>query len=1624
MTKIISCLGLFFTFLVSNILSADKLSFNESRITTDSYQNTIDLYQLFQGDNITFSIENNDTKPIPQIEVSITPKEQLYLNTDISAEFPGVGTDTGYNITAVRFKKPYLLVLGQKQDGNYSLCYYKLDSSITPNKFQKELFINIEVSLLMKNYINSDPNRKKQIKTFYLHHLSFEIISIDEFIFFNTIWSSSPNPLSINLEDSKIEIMYSGKFGRKLDSFRFNTSENPKEILKRRRLDQKIFSAYFDYLFITSTYLNTDTNQEYSRIDYITIDKLEMKHPLSDLIKGSNLVKFGEGNDPYFTSFKIMTTHIYVGFKNKIVRLDVEGHEIGSINTSVMGVLKLNKSKTFEFDRKSSQFIVEVGNHTDLLITLENQDSNQVQRVRWDNFNSPFLLEDLNFEQPIHSISSSFNMVIFVGKDLIAFRQSQTNTNYMEIINPETPSDPFYYRYNQDNYLLLNKGSGNLVVSRYSLSTYLKVKVSKDTSFVVVASNRKDYSRKGKFNFIYTEDNNNKIELSRPISEITEFLNEELTSKQVYMQSLPINWFQGLLLDFKVTCPLMKNRNPKFIKYEKLKPKSTNINSQTAVAPNIFYYKFGAHPLQDGSYLLLIQIDLNIYLKKCILSSENKLKCRVVYKDKTAVNDQKRILEAQIIQDEFLIYKNEASFTMIDFRNGGFLAPKEVKFLNGLSTCKFEMFNKLKYLLCIDYSSRKLLIYEISTGLKQLVVIDNFYASKIELSPLHANQLFALGNNTLSVISYRTNEVRQVITSEILSQSDAGMMLCGRYILVHSSSLNSIEIYDTLEIENVKLLKSKIDFSPYGLYFQSGVKLSTCKDYFPLILNDRQQTLALLIDIDEPQTFSFKELINIGKHGYYSNYFISGLYSAQKGNNGINSKTVWSILDTSNIQEGNLGEEYEVFDNYQIVFDTREEEFEEKIKTFDCSLQISKFLDPLVNKTIPFKLGIENTSLDIEVANTKSKNKSSASIEEPIGLLDQDKKIDVSTLFTGNPLVYITDEVEEDITQQNIQFDPLYTNVAELSKIMKSSREETVIQDIGISKNTNSIYVLTRDEVYKLKKGSIYFISQSMRLDSEAIYEEKKYCRNIFVLSSLKLVWILCHKARIPYLFLSNWGSLTPSLVFQRQLPFSDIDDIQSVKTTGTQVFIIGKKNDAESSESILLHYDLQLEDDQIRLKLLPKNETSNSLGYPIFMDFVITPVSTYVVSFQGSLENVGLSSIVVNRIEKDTVTTFKVKMTDLFDVRQRTAFSVVTGLKCSQVSTNKTSNISISNNQEENLECIILQDLNMHYEIKIETHLATNSFGKSDVNVTVAKVYASYGNFVNSFLEFDDKYLVVVASEPRIDVDEHLYTKEKEIGSVYAMVYDRKHQGEELYQIGGIPLFGIGPDDKVLMRVRDNKAGKLLLLSTETYYSMIAVQLSSQFDIVIDKSKITNNLTISAFNHYSKGKVDILLKDSAMLYILLAMVGLFTVLMAFFVLIWKKRHRKTRGETLDQLGGILMEQAMTTEEKELILENADIKSASVISSFRFLDSVAEEQTPMNQDFDEDEDKEDTLRSRLRVQTDVGKRNIINEQEDMEFERKDRKRQTMGESMVDKLKDRDIIISELNYGEDDSKYST
>ena len=172
-----------------------------------------------------------------------------------------------------------------------------------------------------------------------------------------------------------------------------------------------------------------------------------------------------------------------------------------------------------------------------------------------------------------------------------------------------------------------------------------------------------------------------------------------------------------------------------------------------------------------------------------------------------------------------------------------------------------------------------------------------------------------MGNSYIEIMFYKTMEVRQKITSDIIKQPDSNFQICDRYLIAHSAAKNSFEIYDIVDIDRITLVKPPVNLDKLGLSFADDVKVNNCNTYFPLVVRDKGVIRSILVDLTQPLEYNFKGDFEVGKSSYYSNFFLSGLELNQKQSNGKN-KMIWSSLNTSSRSERFLGKEFEVFEDF------------------------------------------------------------------------------------------------------------------------------------------------------------------------------------------------------------------------------------------------------------------------------------------------------------------------------------------------------------------------------------------------------------------------------------------------------------------------------------------------------------------------------------------------------------------------------------------------------------------------------------------------------------------------------------------------------------------------------------
>jgi hypothetical protein len=128
------------------------------------------------------------------------------------------------------------------------------------------------------------------------------------------------------------------------------------------------------------------------------------------------------------------------------------------------------------------------------------------------------------------------------------------------------------------------------------------------------------------------------------------YLDESLSSEYMFVRSIPQKWFIGNQIKLSSTCTIQntetninltnkitKQRNlleqnkevdPIVLADESLYPKQFNLITKDKSANNVFYYEVYSQPGIDGSYSQMMQIEQSIYFNKCLVSLQNKLKCR------------------------------------------------------------------------------------------------------------------------------------------------------------------------------------------------------------------------------------------------------------------------------------------------------------------------------------------------------------------------------------------------------------------------------------------------------------------------------------------------------------------------------------------------------------------------------------------------------------------------------------------------------------------------------------------------------------------------------------------------------------------------------------------------------------------------------------------------------------------------------------------------------------------------------------------------------------------------------------------------------------------------------------
>lgn len=1467
---------------------------NKYFITKD-FLLTINLQDMFpSGNNLDYSIKA--TPPAKKAEIS----KKITAQITQKEEKP--------EIKFIRTIYPYVIGVNSIDDETPNIFTLEYDE-------EKKTYIQAEeFQIKVDNF--TDVNAKARI-------YSFEIVSIEEKFYLDLQFCKN---YTVDPE-KKLKKLYCrdflffGNIGN-LEATMNVSFEISQDYYQpeRRTLSQVSISGFSDILFrdISTPQLATS----------LTIQALNISEIYTPNIKFKVIKSYQ--NKEFLTNMIVYGEDLIIGLKNKIQRMRLDEN--------------LNIIKLQEFDLTvSTGLAIQVKSHLDVLSMTGNE---IVNVIRWDEIDSPVELVSMNFTQlegkqtTIKGITSSYQFTIFRTQDQFIVKRFSSDDDYTRIPLTPTQDDFFDQNFNPDNTLIYtvknNPSDYNFNVYNFSLISIASIVVEQKTEIEITATENFGRSNRvfgEKFNIVVIPDNTqvyNKLDVK------TEqlYLSERLTSEFLFIKNIPTDWFIGNELIYSALCQTRKTEKPvlnKIFSVENLKNKLFNLREFNKSANNIFYYEFYSLPLSDGTFSMVIQIELTIYLQKCIVSKANRLKCKTWFK----IEEEQMILEGILIKDEYFIYKITDGFKVFEFDGEGGLINnyKIPELANERSTCIYQILQKQDFLFCEDYEHRIFYIYSLSGGFQKILEMDDIYANQLGVSQRHQNYAFLNSDSVIQVISIRTKQVIAEIQSEITEQLDDRFKICGDVLMTLSIALNRYEEWNILDINNIVKIK-EMNLDDLGYTLQKNTKLGYhfgCDKEIPLIVHDSEKVKALIIRLGEIKENSIRSVFDIGTVNYYANYFVEALDLRDKER----PRIVWSHLDTSNEEVNVYGNEVSAFDQNQLVLDLTsiENENQDTTTEIDCNLRVYSD-EPSKGISIDFEFTVLHNPIAITVNDPDAPNNSTDYNKTlKIDLFKPSSIVDLPNYFKGEVLNFNMNTTEDDYERSIVRYS-LINNYGDLSKIMRCSREETIVKDIYIA-NSGSIYTLTEQAMFKIKNGTTYSVQNFMYLSSTG--REGFICNRILLNEARNIIISLCEKSSIPYLVVSNWNSMKPASALSTQVVFNDIDNIQFSFIRDFEVYLFGKENGETGLQttSVFVKYELTQLQDQIGINLVKKMEY-NVKDYLELADMVIytnnvtKEKQSIFIGIAGKLDTVSQAKFLI-LTESADMKSLETRYNQTFNfILNRKSeefpetFSQIKNINCVVLD-----NKEIPEGNKMKFICVAIQSRNYHYEFQI---LLSND---DNFTVDLTAGYIAYGDFTSpGTLTVHPDYIVMATSEPEWKPSEEIGRETLNLPKSYALIYKRNATNLSNTVVNGIPLPFLN-SSRLILKLVTLRGRDFVIISGSSYYSMVAIELKLNNSVEIFKDISTKNLTISAVNHYGEAQVHLELVDDTLKYFLMIIgVILIAIIVVFiFFVLFKKKEDKSKStfdgfdamqfaDITDLLGDAIMGIEEEEGDEKVILES------------------------------------------------------------------------------------------------------
>ena len=96
--------------------------------------------------------------------------------------------------------------------------------------------------------------------------------------------------------------------------------------------------------------------------------------------------------------------------------------------------------------------------------------------------------------------------------------------------------------------------------------------------------------------------------------------------------------------------------------------------------------------------------------------------------------------------------------------------------------------------------------------------------------------------------------------------------------------------------------------------------------------------------------------------------------------------------------------------------------------------------------------------------------------------------------------------------------------------------------------------------MYKIKNATDYYVQNYMMFTNTATEGSTTYCHKMLLNEDTNLMVNLCDQDRVPQFLISNWNSLKPGIILQKQISsFKDISQIRYSFNSDNDIFLFSQ---------------------------------------------------------------------------------------------------------------------------------------------------------------------------------------------------------------------------------------------------------------------------------------------------------------------------------------------------------------------------------------------------------------------------------------------------------------------------------